>query len=80
MLIHHTDCGMLTFSDDDFAQQLEDQTGQRPPSGPRDRFRISRTMSVNRSGWSRRAPSSPARTRVRGFVYDVRTGRLAEVG
>ena len=55
MLIHHTDCGMLTFSDDDFAHKLEDQTGQRP-QWPARSFPISRTMSANRSGWSRRAP------------------------
>src|SRR6188768_1165117 len=35
MLIHHTDCGMLTFSDEEFKQMLEEQTGQRPDWGPR---------------------------------------------
>ncbi len=78
VLIHHTGCGMLTFSDDDFKQSIEQDTGIRPPwaaeaFGDLDadvRQSIARIKA---------SPFLPHRDGVRGFVYEVETGRLREV-
>jgi carbonic anhydrase len=77
VLLHHTDCGMLTFSDEQFAQRLEEATGQRP-SWSANTFE-SLEGDVRES--MRRIQDSPfiPRKNVRGFVYDVHTGRLSEV-
>jgi carbonic anhydrase len=77
ILIHHTDCGMLTFTDDQFAQQLEDQTGERPEwrahafTSLEDDVRDS-IAAIEAS------PFIPSK-RVRGFIYEVESGRLREV-
>lgn len=77
-LIHHTRCGMLDFDDDAFRTQLEAESGQAPP------WRVAGFSDVRED--TRRAiaavvacPWLPHRDRVRGFVYDVDTGRLDEV-
>lgn len=78
ILLHHTDCGMLTFKDDDVKRQIESETGIRPPfaleafSDLEDDVR----QSIARIQAS---PFIPKKTSVRGFVYDVRSGRLNEV-
>lgn len=77
-LIHHTDCGMLTFKDDDVKAQVRDQTGIRPPFAleafpdPDDDIR----QSINRI---KASPFVPNKNGVRGFVYEVESGRLREV-
>ena len=78
VLIHHTDCGMLTFTDDEFAAKLEDETGQRPDwrahafddleQNVRDSIELIRS-----------SPFVPRTDNVRGFVYEIETGRLREV-
>ncbi|HET7421522.1 MAG TPA: carbonic anhydrase [Candidatus Dormibacteraeota bacterium] len=78
VLIHHTDCGMITFKDDDVKRQIEADTGIRPhfaleafPDIEEDvRQSIARIKA---------SPFIPNKSSVRGFVYDVHTGRLAEV-
>jgi len=78
VLIHHTDCGMLTFTDDEFTRAVEEDTGIRPPWAP-DSFRDP-AADVRQS--LRRVEASPfvtATTSLRGFVFDVATGRLEEV-
>ncbi|HEY1354857.1 MAG TPA: carbonic anhydrase [Solirubrobacterales bacterium] len=78
MLIHHTDCGMLNVSNEEFHQLLEAQAGQRPPW---------HTMSfsdleedVRDSIWRiKESPFIPKTDSVRGFIYDIATGRLEEV-
>jgi carbonic anhydrase len=78
VLIHHTDCGMLTFTDDEFRRQIEQETGIRPEwaaeafPDPDDDVRqnIARIKA---------SPFVPHKASVRGFVYDVKTGRLREV-
>src|SRR4030081_3465212 len=78
VLIHHTDCGMLTFKDDEFRQQIQEETGVRPewaaeafPDLDDDvRQNIAR---INAS------PFIPHKDSVRGFVYEVETGKLREV-
>jgi carbonic anhydrase len=78
ILIHHTDCGMLTFKDDDVKSQIEQDTGIRPA------FALEAFGDLEgdvRQSMARikSSPFVPRKTSVRGFVYDVRTGRLAEV-
>jgi carbonic anhydrase len=78
ILIHHTDCGMLTFRDDDVKAQIEADTGIRPA------FALEAFADVDedvRQSIARvkASPFIPHRDNVRGFVYDVRTGRLNEV-
>ena len=78
ILIHHTDCGMLTFSDDELAQKLQDETGETPgwsanafPDLDGDvRDSIARIKE---------SPFIPNKDSVRGFVYEVETGKLREV-
>jgi carbonic anhydrase len=78
VLIHHTDCGMLTFHDDEVKAQIEKETGVRPP------FALEAFPDLEgdvRQSIARikLSPFLPHTDDVRGFVYDVRTGRLAEV-
>jgi carbonic anhydrase len=78
VLIHHTDCGMLTFADEELAQKLEDETGQRPDWSA---HAFSDLEGDVRSGIGRikESPFIPRTDNVRGFVYDVHTGELNEV-
>jgi len=78
ILIHHTDCGMLTFTDDELAEKLEQETGERPD------WRAHSFSDVEedvREGIERikASPFIPREESVRGFVYDVKTGELREV-
>jgi carbonic anhydrase len=78
ILIHHTDCGMLTFTDDEFRRQIQEDTGIKPewaaeafPDLDEDvRQSIARIKA---------SPFIPNKDNVRGFVYEVETGRLREV-
>ena len=78
ILIHHTDCGMLTFTDDDFKQAIADETGLKPPWAAEAFTDLEEDVRQS----LRRIAASPFVTRhtsARGFVFDVATGRLAEV-
>jgi carbonic anhydrase len=79
ILIHHTDCGMLTFTDEELAQQLKDATGEEPPF---EAHAFSDLDEDVRSAIQRikDSPFVPKTDSVRGFVYDVETGKLREVG
>jgi carbonic anhydrase len=78
ILIHHTDCGMLTFTDDDFKASIQKETGIKPawaaeafPDLDDDvRQSIARIKA---------SPFIPHTDSVRGFVFDVATGKLREV-
>jgi carbonic anhydrase len=78
ILIHHTDCGMLTFKDDEVKRQIEQDTGIRPAFALEAFGDLEEDVrqSIARINAS---PFVPNKTSVRGFVYDVRTGRLNEV-
>jgi len=78
ILIHHTDCGMLTFTDDEFKKQLQDDTGIKPPWSAEafDDLETDVRQSIARI---KSSPFIPNKESVRGFVYDVKTGRLDEV-
>jgi carbonic anhydrase len=78
ILIHHTDCGMLTFTDDGFKQQIHDDTGIKPEWAA-EAF-VDLDEDVRQS--LRRIEASPFVTKhesLRGFVFDVATGKLNEV-
>ena len=78
MLIHHTDCGMLTFNDQEFAGKLEGETGQRPHWDARSFGDLDQDVrdSIKRI---KDSPFIPRTDSVRGFVYAVETGELREV-
>jgi carbonic anhydrase len=78
ILIHHTDCGMLTFTDDEFRAAIEKDTGIRPTWAPEAFPDLDGDVrqSIARVKASRFIPHTDA---VRGFVYEVETGRLREV-
>jgi len=78
ILIHHTDCGMVTFTDDAVKAQIKAETGIRPPFAleafPDAEDDIRQSIARLRAN-----PFIPRRDHIRGFVYDVATGRLHEV-
>lgn len=77
VLVHHTDCGMLTFTDAQFRQQLQQETGSEP--GWSSEAFDDLDEDVRRS--AQRITASPfvPHGAVRGFVFDVATGALREV-
>jgi carbonic anhydrase len=78
VLIHHTDCGMLTFTDDQFKADIERETGIRPEwaaeAFPDLEGDVRQSMARIQA-----SPFIPRKDSVRGFVYEVETGRLREV-
>ncbi len=78
ILVHHTDCGMLTFTDDQFKQQIEEDTGIRPQWAAEAFGDLEGDVrqSIARI---KASPFIPSKDSVRGFVYEVETGRLREV-
>jgi carbonic anhydrase len=78
ILLHHTDCGMLTFTDDEFRESIQEETGIKP-AWPAESF--SDVDQDLRQSLARinTSPFIPNKDSVRGFVYEVETGRLREV-
>jgi carbonic anhydrase len=78
ILIHHTDCGMLTFADDEFRKAIEQETGIKPAWAAEafDDVDADVRQSLARIAAS---PFIPVKDSVRGFVFDVATGALREV-
>ncbi|MGH2844800.1 MAG: beta-class carbonic anhydrase [Thermoleophilaceae bacterium] len=78
ILIHHTDCGMLTFTDDELAERLELETAERPKWRAQAFSDLAQDL---RDGIERitSSPFIPRTDSVRGFIYEVETGRLREV-
>jgi carbonic anhydrase len=79
ILIHHTDCGMLTFTDDEFKRAVQNDTGIKPewaaeafPDLEEDVRQSIARIKAN--------PFVPRKDAIRGFVFDVATGKLNEVG
>lgn len=78
ILIHHTDCGMLTFNDDDFKRGIQDETGVKPPWAAEAFPDLAEDVRQS----LRRIENSPFVTKhesVRGFVFDVASGKLEEI-
>jgi carbonic anhydrase len=78
ILIHHTDCGMLTFRDDEFRRQIQQETGVRPGWAAEAFSDLDDDVRQNVARINA-SPFIPHKESVRGFVYDVETGRLREV-
>ena len=78
MLIHHTDCGMLTFRDDDVKDAITAATGIRP-SFALEAFGDLEEDVRQSIARIQASPFIPNKDDVRGFVYDCATGRLNEV-
>ena len=78
ILIHHTDCGMLTFTDDEFKKSIQDDVGVKPPWAAEAFGDLDEDVrqSIARIKGS---PFVPNKDSVRGFVFDVATGKLDEV-
>jgi carbonic anhydrase len=78
ILIHHTDCGMLTFTDDDFKAAIQAETGIKPPWSA-EAFGDLDTDVRQSIARITTSPFVPHTDQVRGFVFDVATGKLTEV-
>jgi carbonic anhydrase len=78
ILIHHTDCGMLTFTDDDFRRELQQETGIRPEWAAEAFSDLDEDVRQNIAR-IKASPFIPKKDAVRGFVYEVESGRLREV-
>jgi carbonic anhydrase len=78
ILIHHTDCGMLTFTDDAFKRSIQDETGIKPPWSAESFADLEEDVrqSIARI---KASPFIPHKDAIRGFVFDVATGKLNEV-
>ena len=78
ILIHHTDCGMLTFTDDEFKRSIQDETGIKPSWSAEAFGDVDEDVrqSIARI---KASPFIPRKESVRGFVFEVETGRLREV-
>jgi carbonic anhydrase len=78
VLIHHTDCGMLTFTDEQFRDDIEKDTGVRPAWAAQAFTDLADDVraSIRRI---QESPFVPHKSSVRGFVFDVTTGKLSEV-
>jgi hypothetical protein len=76
-VIHHTDCGMLTFSDDEFRRRIQDETGIKPEWAAETFPDVEEDVRQSIA----RIKASPfiPRKNVRGFMYEVESGRLREV-
>jgi carbonic anhydrase len=78
ILIHHTDCGMLTFTDDGFKKSIEDETGIKPEWAA-EAFGDLETNVKQSIARIKQSPFIPNTDNVRGFIFDVATGLLNEV-
>jgi carbonic anhydrase len=78
VLVHHTDCGMVTFKDDDVKADIEAETGLRPPFAL-EAFPDAEQDVRQSIARIKASPFVPNKDAVRGFVFDVRTGNLQEV-
>lgn len=78
ILIHHTDCGMLTFSDEDFKRQIKQEVGIKP-SWSAEAFSDLDGDVRESIARIKNSPFIPHTDQVRGFVFDVATGLLNEV-
>jgi carbonic anhydrase len=78
ILIHHTDCGMLTFTDDQFKKSIQDDTGIKPPWSAEAFGDLDEDVrqSIARI---KASPFVPNKDSIRGFVFDVAKGKLNEV-
>jgi carbonic anhydrase len=78
ILIHHTDCGMLTFSDDELKAQIHEEVGMKPHFSMESFSDLEEDVRQSMAR-IQASPFIPHNDIVRGFIYEVETGRLREV-
>jgi len=78
ILVHHTDCGMLTFSDDDLKAQIHEEVGVKPHFSMESFSDLEEDVRQSMAR-IKASPFVPHKESVRGFIYEVETGRLREV-
>jgi carbonic anhydrase len=78
VLIHHTDCGMLTFTDDEFKRSIQEETGIKPEWAAESFNDVDEDVRQSLAR-IQASPFIPKKDSVRGFVYEVENGRLREV-
>src|SRR5262252_3933634 len=78
VLIHHTDCGMLTFGDDEFKRSIQDETGIKPPWSAEAFSDLDEDVRQSMAR-IKASPFVPHKDQIRGFVFDVASGKLNEV-
>jgi carbonic anhydrase len=78
ILIHHTGCGMLTFKDDEVREQIREEVGIKPEFALESFADLDADVRQNIAR-IKASPFIPHKDAVRGFVYEVETGRLREV-
>ena len=78
MVLHHTQCGMMSFEGDDFARQIQAETGVRPGWAVETFTDLEDDVRQSLARIEA-SPFLPRKDAVRGFVYDVRTGRVDEI-
>jgi carbonic anhydrase len=78
ILMHHTDCGMQTFTDEDFRRSLQEEVGIKPNWAPEAFSDLEEDVrqSIARI---KASPFIPHKDSLRGFIYEVETGRLRQV-
>jgi carbonic anhydrase len=79
ILIHHTECGMLTFTDDGFKRAIRDDTGIKPTWAAEAFDDLEEDVRQSKARITA-SPFIPHKEAIRGFVFDVATGKLNEVG
>ena len=78
ILIHHTDCGMLTFTDDAFKRAIQEETGIKPEWAA-EAFSDLEEDVIQSANRIKASPFIPHTESIRGFIFDVATGKLNEV-
>src|SRR5438067_10191327 len=78
ILIHHTDCGMLTFKDDEVKGQIEKETGIRPSFALEAFSNLEQDVRQS-AARIKASPFVPKKDKIRGFICDVGSARLNEV-
>jgi carbonic anhydrase len=78
ILIHHSDCGMLTFTDDGFKRAIQEDTGIKPAWAAEAFEDLEEDVRQSKARIAA-SPFIPHKDAIRGFVFDVATGKLSEV-
>ena len=78
ILLHHTDCGLQKITDDEFLREIEEETGVRPPWEVEAFTNAARDVRKS-IGWIKASLFLPHKDNIRGFVFDVATGKLNKV-
>src|SRR3954447_4562359 len=78
ILLHHTECGMLTLTDEEYAERMEAETGERPQWSAHAFSDVEQDLRDSLARL-RESPFIPKKDSIRGFIFDVKTGALTEV-